>query len=224
MNNAQSIFTTAASSVLSQIANALPVVFGALAIFVVGIFVSNWAKKITVVFLRTIKLDKLFKDTGIKKFLKKSQLPHGLEELLGQVIRWILLLIFFIATVNVLGLTSVSEVLVQILAYVPNVISATLILALGIFLAGILEGMVKGAMSSVSGRAARTLGKITSYTIVIFASLAAISELKIAEQFIQTLFTGVVATLTLALGLALGLGSKDTVSKMVKDWYKSSKK
>ncbi len=59
---------------------------------------------------------------------------------------------------------------------------------------------------------------------MIFAILAAISELGIAANFINTLITGTIAMLSLGLGLALGLGSKDLVKEILTEWYSGIKK
>lgn len=223
MDNLQTIFITAATTVLGQIASFLPRLLGASALFIIGVILANWAKKITTKIVTAVNLQHLVKNTGVEKFLKQAELPHAVEEFLGQTVRWIIILIFFITTMNLLGLTAVSQVLSSILAYIPNVIGAILILALGILVAGLLESMVKGALTELDGKIARLLGKVTSYTIVVFAILAAISQLKIAEQFIHTLFAGVVAMLALGIGLAIGLGAKDTVSEIIKHWYKQLK-
>ena len=141
MNSLQEIILSATANVLGRIVSFLPNLLGAVIIFLVGVILSNWGKRITIVFIKTTKLEKLFKNTGVEKFLKKAQLPHGVENFLGQIVRWVILLIFFIATMNLLGLTAVSDVLSMILAYVPNVLSATLILAIGILVAGVLVAL-----------------------------------------------------------------------------------
>lgn len=223
MNNLDTIFITAAASVLGQIANFLPKIIGALIIFWLGLLVANWAKKLVVQLLTAIDLNKLLKNTGIHQFLARAEIPHALEEIIGQLVRWTIILIFFITTMNLLGLQAVSTTLAVILGYIPNVIAAIFILMLGILVAGLLEGVVKGALLEFDAKMGRMLGKVTSYTIMVFSILAALSQLKIAEQFIHTLFTGVVATLALGLGLAIGLGAKDTVSDMIKTWYKKLK-
>jgi small-conductance mechanosensitive channel len=66
--------------------------------------------------------------------------------------------------------------------------------------------------------------KVSSYLIMVITVMAAVAELKIASQFISTLFTGFVYTLTLGLGLAFGLGSKDVVSDFMQEWYQTTKK
>lgn len=223
MDNLQTILLTAAATVLGQIASFLPRLLGAILLFSLGLLLAGWAKRLTAKIITKSNLHKLLKNTAVEKFLLQAELPHGLEEVLGQLIRWIVILIFFISTTNILGLNAVSEMLRTILAYIPNVIGAILVLAVGVLLAGFLESLVKGALTEFDGKLARLLGKITSYTIVVFAILAALSQLKIAEQFIHTLFSGVVAALALGVGLAIGLGAKDTVNTLLKKWYRQLK-
>ena len=99
-----------------------------------------------------------------------------------------------------------------------------IVLAIGVLLAGMVEGLVKGALASVDLRSARLMGKIASYTTVTIATLAAFSELQIASSFINILFIGFVAMLALGFGLAIGLGAKDLISVVLAEWYKDLKK
>ena len=112
----------------------------------------------------------------------------------------------------------------RILLYIPNIFSAVLILFFGVLLAGLAETLVKGAVKAVDGKSSRMLGTITSYLVMVVAILASISELGIAQGFITTLFTGFVASVAIAIGLAFGLGSKETVSKIMDEWYTRMKK
>ena len=88
-----------------------------------------------------------------------------------------------------------------------------------------MESLIKGPVSQVDVRISRMLAKIASYLVVVVSALAAVNELGIAQSLINSLFIGVVATLTLGIGLSLGLGGKELVAKMLTDWYaKNSKK
>ena len=137
------------------------------------------------------------------------------------------MLVVLQTAVSMLGLTSLSLILNKVLAYIPKIFSAMIILILGLIVAGILESVVKGAIRSIDGleaKRARIVGKITSYLTIVIFILASVSELGIAEQFITILFIGLVSMLTIAFGLAIGLGSKDVVHKVVDDWYTGLKK
>jgi hypothetical protein len=199
--------------------NFLPNLIAAIAVFIIGWIIAGWLKSLTIRVLEIVRLSSLLKNTGIQQFLKKADLTEKVEEALGSVLKWLIVLVFFIASVNILGLSTVSLVLESILKYIPNVISAALILTLGVLISGLVEKLIKGAIGSVDAKSGRLVGKIASYTIVIFSILAAISELKIAQTLISTIFTGFVAMLAIGFGLAIGLGSKDLVSRVLNDWY-----
>jgi len=163
----------------------LPNLIAAVAVFLIGWIVAGWIRSLTIRILETVRLSNLLKGTGVQKFLKQAEITTKVEEALGSVMKWLIVLVFFIASVNILGLTTVSLVLESILGYIPNVISAALILTVGVLISGFVESMVKGAVGSVDVKTGRLFGKAASYTIVIFASLAAIAELKIAQAFIN---------------------------------------
>lgn len=220
----QEAIIVASTSVVTSMLHFIPILFAAVLIFVIGLFLARLVKLIVKKILETIKLSTLVKDTGVNTFLKKADITKNVEEVIGEVARWLVILIFSIATVNILGLVTVSEFLTNILGYIPRVISAALILTVGVLVAGWVESLVKGAVGTFSVSTGRLLGKVSSYTIVIFTILAAISELGIAEQFINILFIGFIAMVALALGLSIGLGAKDVVSEVLRDWYKQLKK
>lgn len=224
VSNWQEAILLAGTSVLSRFFGFLPNLFGALVIFIFWMILSKWAKALIVKILGAVKFDKFLRKAGLDPFLNKADIKDKVEVFFGEIVRWIILLVFFIATVNILGLSTVSLVLNGLLSYIPNIVSAVLVLTIGVLLAGFVENLIKGAVNQVHSKTSRLLSKIGSYLVVIVATLAAINELGIAQSLINTLFVGVVATLTLGIGLAIGLGAKDLVSKMLMDWYASNKK
>jgi len=215
----QGAVSSVAGNALGSTFAFLPNLFGALLAFILGIVLGNWSQKAVVKSLELIRFENLTRDTKLKEFLKKADINAKIETLLGSAVKWIIMLIFFVAATNILGLSTVSSLLGGVLAYVPNVLSAVIVLAIGVLLGGFVEKVVKGALASVDLKTSRLMGKIASYTVVTVATLAALSELKIAEGFINVLFIGFVAMLALGFGLAIGLGAKDTVAKVLGSWH-----
>ncbi|HZZ98506.1 MAG TPA: hypothetical protein VFG51_01105 [Candidatus Saccharimonadia bacterium] len=208
---------------LTQLSVFLPRLIAALLVLILGAAIARWLKAITVRVLESLRLSRGLKDTPIESFLMHAE-AGKIEEVIGTIVYWIAMLIVVHATVSLLGLEAVSNLLAQVLGYIPNVISAVLILFFGVLLAGVVETLVKGALMSVSGKSARLFGKVSSYMIVVISVMAAIAQLNIAQQFITMLFTGLVATLAIAFGLAFGLGSKSVVEKMMQEWYEKMRK
>ena len=220
----QNAFVTVSSNVLLSIINFLPNLLASLVVFLVGLILAGWLKALVVKLLNVIQLSELVKKSGLNQFLEKAEVKLKIEEILGGIVKWLVILIFSVTAINILGLSTVSAVLETVLNYVPKVVSAVLVLTVGVLLAGLVESLIKGALGQIDIKASRLLGKIASWLIGVFATLAAINELGIAQSLINTLFIGFVAMLALGVGLAIGLGAKDLVTEVLSEWYQSFKK
>ena len=190
----------------------------------VGLVLANWLKAIVIKLLNLLKLSEVLSKGGLKHFLDNAEITQKVEMVIGELVRYLTILIFFVASINLLGLNTVTQVLNGLLAYLPNIFAAVLIFGAGVVLAGFLEKLVKGSLGGIDIKLSRLMAKFTSYLVVVFTVLASISQLGIAKNLIDTVFIGFVTMLALALGLSLGLGSKDLVKTLLEDWYKSFKK
>lgn len=197
----------------------LPSILGAIVVFAVGLILAFWVKRLVVEVLKLVRLDKLTKSAGFDKYLSKADISLSFTDLLGAVAEWLVILVFFMAGVDILGLTGVSEVLTRVLGYIPNVLAAALIFGAGTFVAGLVDGLVRGALASVDHEAAKPVGRLARWVILVVTFFAAIDQLKIARGLISTFFQGLTYTVVLVVGLSVGLGAKDLVSRVLNDWY-----
>jgi hypothetical protein len=174
--------------------------------------------------LKLVRLDSLTATAGIDSYLKKADFKRNLSEILGLVAEWLVILVFFLAVVDILGLSVVSQVFAGVLGYIPNVIAAALIFAAGYVVSGLVDGLVRGAISSVDRDIARPTGKLARWVILLISFFAAVDQLQIAQGLIATFFQGLTYTIVLVVGLSVGLGAKDIVSKVLIDWYEKIRK
>src|SRR3989344_5336984 len=184
----QDSLSGAASLVLVTIISYIPLLLAAIIVFVIGLILANWTKTLVIKLLNLLHISDLLGKRGFKQFLENADITTKFESVVGELIRYLIVLIFAIASINLLGLNTVTQVLNGLLGYLPNIFAAVLILGAGVVLAGFLEKVVKGSLGSVNLKLSRLMAKFTSYLIVIFAALAAISQLGIAKNFIDTLF------------------------------------
>lgn len=212
------------SQVWSAFLGFLPAFIGAVIILVIGILVATWGKRLIVELLKFAKLEDLSKNSGFADYLARADIKISATEIVGDVVRWLLLFIFFIAAVEVLGLKVVSVVLTQILGYVPNILAAALILGAGFVIAHLVDGLVRGAIAAIDHEAARPVGRLARWVVVVVTFFAAVGQLQIAPELTSTFFQGLTWTLVLILGLSIGLGSKDIVARLLDDWYKKINK
>jgi len=193
----------------------IPTLLLALALLFAG-FIFAWifevvSKKV----MRIVMLDKIVEKVGLKTLFDKAGLKISFTRLLSGVVYWFVLIVFLASVVNVLGLTQLSSFLDQLVAYLPNVIAAVAILVIGILVANLLFNVVKHASESARLRSANFLASLTKWSIFVFAFIAALVQLKVAPDLLKILFTGFVVMISLAGGLAFGLGGKEAAKDVI---------
>lgn len=199
-------------------------VFAAAVVFAVSLIAAHWVRRLVVELLRAVQLEQLSQAAGFAGFLKRADIRFTTTDIVGEFVRWVIVLVGFIAAVNVLGLQPVVDVLMQILGYIPSVFAAALILAAGFFIARLGESLVRGALASVDHEAARPVGRLTHWVIVVLSFFAALSQLQIAAALTDAVFQTLSWATALALGLLVGLGGKDLLSRILVDWYDKIRK
>ncbi|MBP6942947.1 MAG: hypothetical protein KBB55_02795 [Candidatus Buchananbacteria bacterium] len=190
----------------------LPQLVGALIILVVGIIVAMALASLVRQAIRLSRLDLLTDRTGANKLFADAGMPFSLSGLIAWVIKWFFIVVVLIAVADILGWTQVTTFLNQIALYIPNVIVAIVILAIG-FVAGHFVSQVVSrsvvASHSLSNELAGVLSAVAKWAIVVFAILAALTQLGIATRLIEIMFGGLV----LALALAFGLGGREHAAR-----------
>lgn len=198
---------------------AVPKLIGATLIFLVGWVVSGWVGWVVAKALNWLKFNQLFAKGQWDEALAKAGIKPDISEFIGQVCRWILVITFMLSAVEILGLSQFSLFLSDVVAWLPNVITAVLIMVVTVVVAEIVEKVVVAAVAKAKIRATHTVALLVRWPIYTFALLAILIQLGIAPSLIEILFTGIVATLVIALGLALGLGGKDLAKEIMEDLY-----
>ncbi|MBD3279127.1 MAG: hypothetical protein GF390_00265 [Candidatus Pacebacteria bacterium] len=215
----QDYFSIIALQTLESISLVLPRIAGALLALIVGVAVAKASKRLLARILTSLKLSSLVKNSPLGMILSDDNIGQKTEEAITTTFYWLVMLVVIHTMVSILGLDSLSLVIERILGYIPNIIAAVFIMLFGLLLAGWVENLVKGAVKSVDFHTSTLVGKGASYLVVSVAMLTALSELGIASSFITILFIGLVTTVSLGLGLSLGLGGQDLVRQILTNWY-----
>ena len=163
-----------------------------------------------------LRVDHALKTAGFDDVVSRAGYKLDSGAFVGALVKWFVILVFLLGVFSALGLTQVTFFLQQIvIGYLPNVIVAVLILLVGAVIAEVAEGLVSGSARAAGITAAGLVGTIARWSIWIFALLAALSQLQIAQSILQTLFTGVVIALALAFGLSFGLGGQEAAARFI---------
>jgi hypothetical protein len=194
----------------------IPTLVGGIILFLLGLIIGNGLGQLVEKIIDLIKIDVALEKTGFKTLTDKAGLRLNTGFFLGQIVKWLIVLSFLIAACNVWGLNAVGDFIRSIVNYLPNLIVAILILLVSIILGEYFAKFIRASIAGAGLKYKNCLGSLSRWVFYIFGILAALSQLKIAPYIINTLFTGIVALLAVAGGLAFGLGGKELAQDMLK--------
>jgi len=219
-NNVMAVITNWGDVIISALANALNLVFtfiprllGFLVILLVGWLIATAVSKAVTFLLRKIGFDRMADRIGLTRLEQRMGVKMDAAGLLGKILYWFLLLVFLVPAADALGLPAVSNILNQLVAYIPNVFVAILVLFLGALAAAVVADIVRGATVSAKIGNSNLFANVARYAVIGFAALIALEQLQIAPALINELFAALVGATAIAFGLAFGLGGQNTARK-----------
>ncbi|KKP86792.1 MAG: Conserved TM helix repeat-containing protein [Candidatus Roizmanbacteria bacterium GW2011_GWA2_35_8] len=191
----------------------LPSLFGGLIILIIGLLIGGIVKHVIMSILAFLKIENVFE----KARLFKKQEVKIWEEVLVEILKWALIIVFLIPALEVWGLNQATQVLNQFLFYLPNVIVAVVIAFVGLLAANLAADLVRHSIRTVRSSSANGLAVFTKWSINFFTVLVVLNQLGVAQDLVRILFTGIVAMLSIAGGLAFGLGGRDTAQELLEE-------
>lgn len=207
------------STAMGLLFSAIPKVLGFAVILLVGWLLASLVEKGVAALLRTIRFNDLSDRSGLADFVRKMGAETDSSGMIGAIAKWFIRLIALVVAFDALGLTAVSDVLRQLLLWLPNVAVALVVLVIGGLSARALGNLVRGAAAEGGLGNPQFLAKVATTLVWAFAIVVAVHQIGIATELVNTLFMAVVGAVALALGLAFGLGGRETAARIVQRWY-----
>lgn len=210
---------TSLTGAMAMFFAAVPRVIGFVVILIVGWIVASLLAKAVVALLHAVKFNSLAERAGFAGFVQKMGVKTDSSGFLALVVKWFVRLIVLVVAFDALGLPAVSDVLRQLLLWLPNLVVALVVLVIGGLIANAVSSLVRGATAEAGFDNPDRLAKIAAIAIWAFAIVVAVNQIGIAATLVNTLFMGVVGAASLAFAIAFGLGGRETASKVVEKWY-----
>jgi hypothetical protein len=217
----EAVMTSLAGALMMFLA-AIPRIIGFLVIIIVGWIVAGLIAKAVAAVLRTVRFNDLAQRSGFADFVHGMGVETDSSGFIALVTKWFVRLIVLVAAFDALGLPAVSEVLRQFLLWLPNLVVALVVLVIGGLAAGALASLVRGAAARAELGDPDLLASIARIAVWAFAIVVAVNQIGIATTLVNTLFMATVGAVALALGLAFGLGGRETAAEIVRNWYLKS--
>lgn len=214
----------AASEFWTTVGDYLPKLFGALVLLLLALVVAKLAQAIVEKVLVVARVDKITKNKQVAKTLKSAEVNIDFVSITGRIVFWVVIIIFGLTIADVLGLTAMSDVMREILNYLPNVLAAVIVLTVTIAGARLVRDVVNASLVRMRVDFARTVSSVAFYVLIIFGTLMALDQLGFDTTILTANITVLVAGAVLALALAFGLGGRDVAKQVVDEAYGNFKK
>jgi len=187
----------------------MPNLIGAIIVLLIGWFIADWVGKLVTEILKKLKFDKIFERTQWQDALQKADFKVSVSYFIGELTQWILMIVFLLASVEILGSYQLSVVISKIVNWLPNLVVVVSIFVVTVIIAEFAKKIVQALVEKAGVSNAKFVASITQGAIWIFAIFAILIQLGIAEELIQILFTGIVFLVVISCSIAFGLGGRD---------------
>lgn len=210
---------TSLTGALALFLSAIPRIMGFFVIVAIGWFIASLIGRGVASLSRAARFNELAERSGVADFTRKMGVRNDSAEVLANVFKWFIRLIALIVAFDALGLPAVSSVLQSLLMWLPNLIVVLFVVVIGGLVANAMYRIARGAAAKAELSKPEMLGNLARGAIWAFTAVVAVNQLGIARQLVNTLFMGLIGAIALGLGLAFGLGGRETAGEIVHRWY-----
>ena len=210
---------TSVAAALAMFLSVIPKVIGFAVIIIIGWLIASAIAAVAARLLRAVRFNDLAQRSGFAGFVKDTGVHTDASGFIATIAKWFVRLITLVVAFDALGLPAVSQVLQDLLLWLPNLVVALVVLVITGLAANALQGLVRGATTEAGLSNPDLLATVARVAVWTFGIVVAVNQIGIATTLVNTLFMGTVGAMALALGLAFGLGGRDTAAQIVRGWY-----
>ncbi|PIR68874.1 hypothetical protein COX93_01220 [Candidatus Nomurabacteria bacterium CG_4_10_14_0_2_um_filter_30_12] len=188
----------------------------AIIFFVIGWILGSLITKAFEQVFSALKIDNLFKSLGVDDFFRKAGMNLNSGHFVGEVMKWFIIIIFLLPSLNLIGLDSIAYFLKDdVLGFLPRIVIAAFVLIIATMVADFLSKTAYASARAMNLKSSHMLSSLVKYTVWVFAFIIALGQLGVAEGYMSILFTGIIGMLAIGGALAFGLGGKDAAARLI---------
>lgn len=195
--------STPAIGMLNDVLTMIPNIAVGIFLIVVGVWLGKWVKNVIISLLVKLGLDSYVQKMGIN-------VSNSISNIIGSIAQILIVFLLTVQALNLVGLQFFVTLSTAVVAYIPMVIAAILILGVGIWIGYMVQKLLSGILQ---GAHFKLLPSIAKYAIITLSVFMALDQLNIASSIVNAAFILILGGLALAFGLAFGLGGKEFAQK-----------
>ncbi|MEH7074350.1 mechanosensitive ion channel [Neobacillus drentensis] len=198
-----------AIAMLDQVLSLIPNIAVAVILILVGLWLGKWIEKVVAQMLWRLKFNSLFHQMGIGS-LNPEPSKYNLSQIVGMLAKIVIVLLFTVEALQIVHLEFLVTLATGVLAYVPMLVAALVILGVGLYLGHLVERILQNILKTSYARTLAAVGKYAIFAVTVFMAL---DQLGVAHSIVNAAFILVLGGVALAFGLAFGLGGREFASK-----------
>ena len=204
---------------VAQLIAWLPALAFAVAVIIAGWLLAKAARFALVKALRAINFNVLTERAGLDEFLKQGGIRSDTTDIFGMLVYWLVVLAALVVAFNALGMPYITDLLRQVVMFVPRLMIALVILAFGAYFARFIAGAVMAYCRNIGIQDGDMLGRLAQYAILVFVVLIALEQMNIGGDIVRSSFLIILAGVVLALALAFGIGGQRWAAELLERWW-----
>ncbi len=204
-----------------QLWQVVPALLIACLILVAGYFVARTIERWVDAGLKRLDFNRVAEEGGLREAVDRTGTRMDPEHAVGKLSFWLVMLLVILLASAALGLESINEMFGIMISFIPTLISAIVIVVLGMVVGEFLRGLIVASAGGVEG--VPTLAKVAKGAVVVIAIFMALQQLGVAEEIVTAAFTLILGAVALAVGLAFGIGNTTLAGEVTRRWYEANR-
>ena len=197
----------------------LPTLAIGLLILIGGWLIAKLVSKVIFKLLERSKNTKISKVFSLNTLSEKYAYSINLPLIISKVVYWLIFLFAIVAASETFGWHNVSKEISVFIHYIPRILSAMLIFALGYTIAVFIRDAIKEVTKTMNIGIGRILGDVLFYFLLLIVSLTAISQAGVTVSVISVPMYIIIGALALTFAISFGWGAKEIVGDLLKNYY-----
>ncbi len=208
---------------LFEMSSVVPNIITALLIFLVGLIIARVVRRVIRKMLAKTGIDKLADRLNDIDMMSSSNIKIVPSTLFSQIIYYILVLVSLMAAVEALGMEAVSDLMTNIINYLPKALSAFIVLIIGLLVADFIKKIVLTTCESLGIPAAKLIANVVFYFLFLNVALITLKQAELQTAFMENNISIVLGGVIFAFAIGYGLASKSLMANMLSSFYNKDK-
>ncbi len=208
---------------IDRFSAAIPKIAIALVMLGIGVYISRTVKKVLEKVLVALGVDRAAAQLNDIELMQQTGMQIRISSVIASMFYYVMVLIFVILSTDILGVKAITDMVRDVVNYMPSLFSSVILLLLGIFVADMARQIILTTLQSLGFAAYKIVSSAVFYFLLISMVISALAQAKIDTNFLSNNLTVLFGSIAFAFAIGYGIASRDMVSNYLAGFYNRNK-